>query len=205
MLSLIFKHVKSDSNINFETLRHELRGKKDNLFDLVLKDYKRITKYLELKLKRSSFVIKSKKIKFKTLQEIYTKKVRKIERTAKPDSLEFQVSLWAKILEDLPKLNSTILTEINEYLKKENLAFHEFLKKRFQSKETTKSLREILLEDIERKGFIYNGQITHQTNLIELLKYFGSKGKISARFQKKAPFQTDKDTNYDRGSREYRF
>lgn len=205
MISLILKHVKPDSSINFDTLRSELRGKKNNLFNFVLNDYKRITKHLESKIKRSSFVIKSKKIKFKSLKEIYAKKVRKLEKTASSESLEFQVSLWAKILEDLPKLNPDLLAEINDYLKKENILFHSFIKKRLSTKETERSLREIMLEDIDRKGFVYNGQITHQTNLTELLKYFSSKGKISPRFQKKAPLQTDKDANYDRGSREYRF
>lgn len=179
MISLILKHVRNDSSINFNSLQQELRGKKNNLFNYILKEYKRITKYLEKEIKKGEFIYNNKSVGFSELKEIYSKKVRKIEKTAKPDSLEFLVSLWAKILEDMPKLNQKLLNEINIYLAKENNNFHEFIKKRFTRPDKTKSLRDNMLADLAKKGFTYPEKPNHNISIAQLLKYFAAKAKIS--------------------------
>jgi len=204
MVSLMLKHVNPNGSINFDSLRQELRGKKNNLFNFVLEDYKRITKYLERKLKRATFKYQGKIMDFSALKTIYSKKVRRIEKTAKSTSLEFLVALWAKILEDLPKLNKGLFDNISDYLKIENLDFHNFVKNRFNLSASPKSLREIMLAALQAKGFGYQAETTPKTNMAELLKYFSSKGRISKGFPPKGTLQIDKDVKNDRIAREHR-
>ncbi len=171
MVSLILRHIKKDASINFNALRRELRGKKDNLFEHVLKEYNRITKYLERLLKKETFKRRGKKIKFAELKEIYAKKVKKVEPTVKEGSLEFLVSMWAKILEDLPTLNKELLVKIEKYLAGENVKFHEFLKERLKLSEK-KTLREVMVAELKKRGFYYVQKPEFDINAEALVKYF---------------------------------
>lgn len=171
MISLIIKHIKKDASINFNALRRELRGKKDNLFEQVLKDYNRITKYLEKLIKKENFKRRGQKINFLALKEIYVRKVKKVEPTVPEGSLEFLVSMWAKILEDMPTLNKEVLIKIEKYLAKENIKFHELLKARLKIV-SKKTLREGMVSELKKRGFFYQQKPSFDIDPTTLVEFF---------------------------------
>ncbi|MDR1323854.1 MAG: hypothetical protein LBK68_05385 [Candidatus Margulisbacteria bacterium] len=166
--ALLLKYLGARRGVDFAGLRRELTDKR-GVFYHVLSEYKRISFYLEKLIKAVDFVCGSRKVNFAELSQIYIQKVRLIEKEYPVRSLEFQVHFWAKILEDLPALNPTLLAEMKNYLAEENRKFHQFLLREYLPPHNYQTLRECVCQELKNKGFYTPPD---KTELDELLQYF---------------------------------
>ncbi len=145
MLALILKHIHEDGSVNQHSLQKAFEGR--TIFEYVLEEYMRITKYLEDKIKAIP--------DFAKLKQEYIQRVRVIDKENAEDSLEFLVLLWAKILEDIPKLYPQLSGELQTYLETENERFHNYIVITY-SGGTKQPLREFVLSQLRTKGFYIN-------------------------------------------------
>jgi hypothetical protein len=166
--ALLLKYLGARGRVDFAGLRRELNNKR-GIFYRVLGEYKRISFYLEKLIKAVDFVCGGRKVNFAALSKIYVQKVRQIEKEYPVRSLEFQVHFWAKILEDLPALNPTLLAEMKNYLAEENAKFHRFLLREYLPPNNYQTLRECVCQELKNKGFYAPPD---KTDLAELLQYF---------------------------------
>lgn len=145
MLALILKYISADGSVNQHSLQKAFSG--ETIFEYVLTEYMRITKYIEEKIKALP--------DFAQLQQNYIQRVRTIDKENPEDSLEFLVLFWAKFLEDMPKFNPQLMLELQTYLEAENKRFHEYLVTGY-SAAAPQSLRTFVLEQLRAKGFYIN-------------------------------------------------
>jgi hypothetical protein len=166
--ALLLKYLGVQRKVDFAGLRRELAGKR-GVFYQVLRDYKRISLYLEKLIKAADFVCGGRQVNFAELSKVYIQKVRQIEKEYPVRSLEFQVHFWAKILEDLPALNAALLAEMKNYLTEENQKFHQFLLREYLPPSAYQTLREYVCQELKNKGFYAPPA---KADLAGLLQYF---------------------------------
>lgn len=163
MLALILKYLNNDGTVNQQGLQQAFE--KQTVFDYVLAEYMRISRYLETKIKALP--------DFANLRVQYVLRVREIDKENEENSLEFLVLLWAKLLEDLPQLYPELVQELQNYLALENEKFHKYLVQTYHGA-AAQNLREFVLEQLRLKKFYINTEnLSAQLTVEDLLQEIG--------------------------------
>lgn len=145
MLALILKYIKTDGTVDQAALQKAFEGR--TIFSHTLEEYLRITKYLEARIQELP--------DYSKLRTQYIARVREIDKENPEDSLEFLVLLWAKLLEDLPRLYPELVKDLQAYLSVENRRFHEYLVEQYFGA-PAQELRALVLSQLRTKGCYIN-------------------------------------------------
>lgn len=151
MISVLLPYVKKDSSFNFSKLQKDLKGK-NTLFDMVLKEHKKIIQHLEKKVRHASFVVEGHTRSFEQQLALVKERVRKEEPGLEEDSVEFMVPVWAKIIGELKETNPNLLKEIHAYLDEENVRMHQKVIGMLHGKSSV-PLRETMIQVLKDNGF----------------------------------------------------